>query len=465
MFLRSQKTSDEYQEAVHTSRSAESVLGDGSLAQRSKAGGSRPAEIILEDENLAQENTGETRVAASKGLQFSSREGTGGSRNTTVNPVSLNPVYSSQQPVVNPVETASSSFGQWANLPNNCLRPEELSSMLPTFSGQYQEDVNHFLKTLANTKQALNLNDQTMKMVLFKLLKGKAQHWLHSNADFMLKSYDELTTNLQAMFTININAYQLRNQLARRTWSGQESFEEYYQAKLSLAQKLNLPEKEFIEYLVEGIEDQVFRNQARIQNFKFVHEMVQAFRLIRFDPMPVRRKVNLCFSCNQPGHFAANCRAERGTDFNRLQYRNPERKFGAPKQKPNDRTVYVVEDNNDEQVSCNGLVKFRLINSNTNLRALFDTGSPISLIRRGLIISNEIKRINNCSNFRGIGGKRLKILGLFTSKILIQNLIFSIDFYVVPDNVLSLIDAIIGRDVIMQPNIRTIIENDIKYIL
>ena len=149
----------------------------------------------------------------------------------------------------------------------------------------------------------------------------------------MLKSYDELTTNLQAMFTININAYQLRNQLARRTWSGQESFEEYYQAKLSLAQKLNLPEKEFIEYLVEGIEDQVFRNQARIQNFKFIHEMVQVFRLIRFDPMPVRRKVNLCFSCNQPGHFAANCRAERGTDFNRLQYGNPERKFGAPKQK------------------------------------------------------------------------------------------------------------------------------------
>lgn len=103
--------------------------------------------------------------------------------------------------------------------------------MLPTFSGLYQEDANHFLKILFNTKQALNVEDQTMKMVLFKLLKGKALSWLHSDADFMLKSYDELTANLHDTFTINISVYQLRDQLSRRTWSGREPFEEYLQSK------------------------------------------------------------------------------------------------------------------------------------------------------------------------------------------------------------------------------------------
>lgn len=64
-----------------------------------------------------------------------------------------------------------------------------------------------------------------------------------------------------------------------------------------------------------------------------------------------------------------------------------------------------------------------------------------------------------------IGGKQLKILGIITIKNVILNIVFSIDFCVVPDNVLNLIDAIIGRDIIMKPSIRTIIQNDIKIYL
>lgn len=177
MFLRSQKTSEEIQcsgfnptesnqENVAETRLAESVLGDGSLAQRESISDS--AEFILGDGNLAQiQDT--TRVAISGRQQLSSERGSGDSTAITMNafgrPASVAPVCSSQQPVITVVETSNSQAIQ-------PLRPDELSSMLPTFSGYNHEDVNHFLKTLSNTKQALNVNDQTMKIVLFKLLKG-----------------------------------------------------------------------------------------------------------------------------------------------------------------------------------------------------------------------------------------------------------------------------------------------------
>lgn len=58
----------------------------------------------------------------------------------------------------------------------------------------------------------------------------------------MIRTYEELTANLQAMYAND-------QHLARRTWAGREPFEEYYQSKRLLAQKLNLPEKELVEYL------------------------------------------------------------------------------------------------------------------------------------------------------------------------------------------------------------------------
>lgn len=427
MLLRSQKTFEELERS--DTRQAESILGDGNLAQ--------PA---------SRKNRDEIHPTMSPGIQGTQISCPGGSGDAN-NLVSSAPVYSFQRSVAN--EFQASNVPNLQPLPcrsfaNNGIRPDEVASMLPKFSGHFQEDVDHFLKILCNTKQALNVDDQVMKLVLIKQLTGKALHWLHSHADFMMKSFNELSGDLRAMFAVPVNNYQLRTELARRTWSGKEPFEEYCQLKRLLARKLDLPEKELVEYLVEGIEDQTLRNQARIQNFGTVNEVIQAFRMIRFNAAPPKKKIPVCFSCNQPGHFAANCRA----NFNPRRHEQSRRNYGRIRQEQNDRTINVLEDqdsrNYEEQVKCDGLVKFRFLNSLTNLKALFDTGSPISLIRRGLLNSNDIHKNHQQKCFRGISGKRLKILGIFTSKIIIQNILFSVDFYVVPDNVLQLIDAIIG---------------------
>lgn len=64
------------------------------------------------------------------------------------------------------------------------FKPEEISLMLPKFSGETGEDVSHFIAILENTKRALNVNEFVMKLVVIQNLEGKAKVWMHSQADF-----------------------------------------------------------------------------------------------------------------------------------------------------------------------------------------------------------------------------------------------------------------------------------------
>lgn len=59
-----------------------------------------------------------------------------------------------------------------------------------------------------------------MKQVVIRNIKGEAKAWLHSQVDFMLKSYSELIRNLKECFDRPINAFEVRMRLKRRTWTG-----------------------------------------------------------------------------------------------------------------------------------------------------------------------------------------------------------------------------------------------------
>jgi hypothetical protein len=338
----------------------------------------------------------------------------------------------------------------------NC-KPEEISMMLPTFAGEPNEDVNHFVAILENSRCALLVNDFVMKLVVIRNLRGKAKAWLHSHPDFMAKNYGEIIRSLKEMFDIPVNKFDLRRHLEKYTWCGRrESFAEYCQSKRILAQKLELSEKELVEYIIEGIEDNVLKNQARLQNFRTISDAIQAFRMVRSEVSVSSNRPIRCFSCNQLGHVSAVCR---------LKHKNYVPRNEVHRNQKSSSINAVVKDSSDQEISGeghDGLVDFKFHNSNFSLKALFDTGSPISLIRRGLVEKSKMSIFEHNKSYRSISGKRLKILGIFRSSIIIQNNIFRIEFHVVADKVLGLLDAIIGRDVIMRPGIRTVIQKGIK---
>lgn len=105
-------------------------------------------------------------------------------------------------------------------MPRNTFRLDEIAAFLPFFAGEKDEDVAHFISIIENTKRALEIDDQTMKLVLIKQLKGNARVWLHSRADFMLRTFAETLEDLRQMFGSVESGFELRKRLEQIRWFG-----------------------------------------------------------------------------------------------------------------------------------------------------------------------------------------------------------------------------------------------------
>jgi len=92
--------------------------------------------------------------------------------------------------------------------------------------------------------------------------------------------------------------------------------------------------------------------------------------------------------------------------------------------------------------------------------AVIDTGSPISLLKCEFIPKNYvvIKPVGD-SNFYGINGAKLNILGIFETNVTINNNVIDFRFYNVPNNTMSN-DAILGRDLLSKPGFKIEFVND-----
>lgn len=173
------------------------------------------------------------------------------------------------------------------------IRVNEISILLPTFSGGSHEDVESFINTFDYTKRILNVSDDLMKLLMMKQFEGRAKIWMFSSPDFVLKTYQEIIRDVRHMFGVAESKYELWKTLDRIKWNDHQPFNEYCLFKKLVAQKLEISESELVEYVVEGIVDDVLRNQAQMQNFKTMEDVVQAFRMIRPSDVRCSRKKSI----------------------------------------------------------------------------------------------------------------------------------------------------------------------------
>lgn len=254
-----------------------------------------------------------------------------------------------------------------------------------------------------------------MKLIVLKHLKGNAQIWSMSQTDLMKMDLQEWFKKMEEFFLVKTSSIELYKQLESRKWRFGESFGEYCSEKQILALPLQLHESSLIEYLIEGIPDLQLRNQARIRNFSRVADIKNAFAFIKIHQRTNSSSSIICYNCRQPGHIAARCRQICRKNPWKEQIHHSPKRIGAVDTTPDKSTEL------DEQY--NGLVNLQISNTDQPLKALLDTGSPVSLIHLKHTKHEKIDDHDKTKIYKGIGGKRLTILG-----ILILMFIFKIFF-------------------------------------
>lgn len=172
----------------------------------------------------------------------------------------------------------------------------------------------------------------------------------------------------------------------------------------------------------------------------------------------IHRKVR-CFNCNEEGHTVNTCQKParpRGSCFNCGQMGHRIR--DCPKNKDNmkpDSTTHVIDCLGVRPFTVN--ISFKVMYGNDtcefSLKALLDTGSPISLIKHKFVPPEKIVSKSYEGKFQGINGSQLNILGIFETDIVVDNEVnTTIQFFVVSDSTMSY-SSILGRDFISQNNV------------
>lgn len=95
-------------------------------------------------------------------------------------------------------------------------------------------------------------------------------------------------------------------------------------------------------------------------------------------------------------------------------------------------------------------INIKLEDLGCTVEAILDTGSPISFLSYGVVPKSvQFESYDNHHQFRGITGNKINIIGLFKQMVVTQECEKLVNFYVIPNGVLSS-SCLLGRDYISQ---------------
>lgn len=264
-----------------------------------------------------------------------------------------------------------------------------------------------------NIASVYGIKEPYIKMLIVSKIKGKACMWLHADPERVLLPTEQLAAELISMFGERKSKLETRRKFEERKWTASESFVAYADDKVMLAHGIKMDKEELVALLIEGIPNQMLRNQARIQCFEDIQHIKKAFAEVKLPKVDEADKkvasVNnnsstllRCFNCNSKGHWAKECR-------------KPKREKGscyACGEMGHFAAKCLKNKNGDE----NNYVRYFEINFMNNAKSKFitacliDTGSPISFIKISKV-PKDVIGVPVLSSFYGLNKSPLKTYG------------------------------------------------------
>lgn len=102
----------------------------------------------------------------------------------------------------------------------------------------------------------------------------------HLKPDFINMTFDALALELKMMFGHRQSRMTTRRKFETRAWKRDETFHEYVHEKIIMGNRVPIETDEMLDYIIDGIPDNVLRNQAHIQRFKGVESLLEAFEAV-----------------------------------------------------------------------------------------------------------------------------------------------------------------------------------------
>ncbi|KYN07953.1 hypothetical protein ALC62_01072 [Cyphomyrmex costatus] len=273
------------------------------------------------------------------------------------------------------------------------------------------------------TRQIPEFGGSDEENVLVKLTKS-VKRWYDLQTGKALESWSSLKQELIKMFYRKISFTSAMQKIEARRWNCvKESFDQYAIDKLVMVHRLNLPQSDIINLLIGGIMKSSLRATALTLNTDTVEEFLEKMRLIttgisdlekketapRKTQQPVNKKTknqhkeqsggsakqdtqSLCFYCKKPGHRIGECyKLKRKNELTGgSSSSSSPTGTSAPKQLTTAAVAQSTQENTAAvvlstfsdclQISKSVIHVTSLDNNNCSLKALVDTGSPITLI-------------------------------------------------------------------------------------
>lgn len=377
-----------------------------------------------------------------------------------------------------------------------------LSQQIPEFSGGDEENVKTWIQRVDRVAQIHRVADDVTLLAASSKLTKAAKKWYELQSGTMLESWTELRSALLRMFERKLPFYvQMQKVEARRWMYSKESFQQYAIEKLALMHSLNLTVADSINLLIGGISKASLRATASTVSAETLDQFLEKMRQITaassetdkrsaYSSKGNKNKDQTCTNCGKKGHATKDCRNPEIVCFfcKEKGHRKPEcprwknRAETAAGQARSGTAVSAVAETAETAetsetiasvMECRSLaisnkpVKLRKINNvNCELRALVDTGSPVSFIKRETFknLFRGSSRASEASNrkFNALNDLPIETYGSVQTEITLEQWPekpFKVEFHILQNKGL-IPDCILGRDFLAKEKITLVCDDE-----